>query len=218
MVTNNFNKKIGDNIRKQREAKNLSQGQLAKILNVDRSYVSTLEHGARNPSVKTLEKIANALGVRVVLLMESSKYENIKNAEVMPYVSGLIKSKEKDWKQKKWYHQRFDGAPYLMHMIAEAEITTRREQKYGLFFDKHFCFIEDGKADWYIDNFEIERVTERIINLLRKFPKLSKKLMEEYKPFDEAFYIECKRVKNFNLSVLSETELMDLHDSFCKKL
>ncbi|MGA2418325.1 MAG: PEP-utilizing enzyme [Candidatus Staskawiczbacteria bacterium] len=218
MITNNFNKKIGENIRKQRELKDFSQGKLAKILNVDRSYVSTLEKGSRNPSVKTLEKIAKALGVKVALLLESSKYENAENAEVMPYILGLIKSKESDWKGKKWYHQRFDGSPYLMHMIGEAEIITRRDKKYGLFFDRHFCFYEDGKADWYIDLFEIERVTNRILEISEREPDFGKKLMKEYEPLDKAFYSECEKIREMNLAGLSDRELMNLHDTFLQKI
>jgi len=53
-----INKKVGENISKLRKAKKLSQGELAKILGVNRSYISTLENGSRNPSVETLQKIA----------------------------------------------------------------------------------------------------------------------------------------------------------------
>jgi DNA-binding XRE family transcriptional regulator len=55
--------KLGQNLRKFRLKKNLSQDNLAKILNVDRAYISNIENGRMNPTLSTLEKIAKALGI-----------------------------------------------------------------------------------------------------------------------------------------------------------
>ena len=43
--------------------KDLSQGDVARILGVHRSYISGLERGRRNPSLLTVHKVAKALGV-----------------------------------------------------------------------------------------------------------------------------------------------------------
>ncbi len=56
-------KKLGENLRKLRLKKNLSQGDLAKTLDVDRAYISNIENGRMNPTLSTLEKIAGALGI-----------------------------------------------------------------------------------------------------------------------------------------------------------
>jgi DNA-binding XRE family transcriptional regulator len=58
-------KKLGENLRKLRLKKNLSQGDLATALEVDRAYISNIENGRMNPTLSTLEKIANALGFPV---------------------------------------------------------------------------------------------------------------------------------------------------------
>ncbi|HEX9722042.1 MAG TPA: helix-turn-helix transcriptional regulator [Candidatus Paceibacterota bacterium] len=50
-------------IREIRLKKNLSQGDVARILGVHRTYISGLERGARTPSLLTIHKIAKALGV-----------------------------------------------------------------------------------------------------------------------------------------------------------
>lgn len=50
-------------IKEVRLKKKLSQGDVAKILEVHRSYISGLERGARNPSLLTVQKVAKALGV-----------------------------------------------------------------------------------------------------------------------------------------------------------
>ena len=56
-------KKLGENLRKWRLKKNMSQGDLAAALSVDRAYISNIENGRMNPTLSTLEKISNALGI-----------------------------------------------------------------------------------------------------------------------------------------------------------
>lgn len=54
---------FGKKLREVRLKKDLSQGDVARILGVHRSYISGLERGRRNPSILTVQKIAKALGV-----------------------------------------------------------------------------------------------------------------------------------------------------------
>ena len=63
-------KKLGENLRKFRLKKNLSQGELAASLSVDRAYISNLENGRMNPTLSTLEKIAGALGISTSELLK----------------------------------------------------------------------------------------------------------------------------------------------------
>lgn len=55
--------KFGKKLREVRLQKKLSQGDVARTLNVHRSYISGLERGMRNPSLLTIQKIAKALSV-----------------------------------------------------------------------------------------------------------------------------------------------------------
>ena len=54
---------FGKKLREVRLKKNKSQGDIAKILGVHRSYISGLERGKRNPSLLTVHKVAKALGI-----------------------------------------------------------------------------------------------------------------------------------------------------------
>lgn len=58
-----LNKKLGEKLKEIRTAKGLSQGDIAKKLNVHRSYISGIERGVRNPTVKNVGKLASALGI-----------------------------------------------------------------------------------------------------------------------------------------------------------
>lgn len=62
-LMNNEVIKFGKKLREVRLQKNLSQGDIARILGVHRSYISGLERGRRNPSLLTVQKVAKALGV-----------------------------------------------------------------------------------------------------------------------------------------------------------
>ena len=63
-------KKLGENLRKLRLKKNMSQVDLADALSVDRAYISNIENGRMNPTLSTLEKIAGALKVSIKDLVE----------------------------------------------------------------------------------------------------------------------------------------------------
>lgn len=56
-------KQFGKKVKEIRLQKKMSQGDVARILNVHRSYISGIERGVRNPSLTTIEKVAKALGV-----------------------------------------------------------------------------------------------------------------------------------------------------------
>lgn len=56
---------FGQNVRKRREIKEFTQENLAEKAELDRTYVSDIERGARNPGIKNIARLAKALGVSV---------------------------------------------------------------------------------------------------------------------------------------------------------
>lgn len=58
-------KKFGSNMKSIRLRKQMSQGDICRALDVDRAYISNLESGKRNPTLATIKRIADALGVSV---------------------------------------------------------------------------------------------------------------------------------------------------------
>lgn len=60
--------KVGKQIQKLRELKGISQQDLAAKCNFEKSNMSRLEAGRVNPTLSTLEKIANALDVPFIEL------------------------------------------------------------------------------------------------------------------------------------------------------
>lgn len=60
---------FGRNVRDWRKRRCLSQEELALEAGMKRSYVSDVERGTRNPSVKALERLARALQIDPVELV-----------------------------------------------------------------------------------------------------------------------------------------------------
>jgi transcriptional regulator with XRE-family HTH domain len=60
---------IGQQLRARRQAVGLTQAALAAKAGVSRIFVEKIEAGARIPSWGTLERLAHALGCRVVLTL-----------------------------------------------------------------------------------------------------------------------------------------------------
>lgn len=65
MVVNRPAKRLGENIRRIRLAKEMTQGDLCRKLEVDRAYMSNIESGKKNPTLSTIERIAKALNVSI---------------------------------------------------------------------------------------------------------------------------------------------------------
>jgi len=55
--------RFAKNMKKLREAKGMSQGDIHRATGIDRAYISNLEAGKQNPTLETIGKIAEALGV-----------------------------------------------------------------------------------------------------------------------------------------------------------
>jgi transcriptional regulator with XRE-family HTH domain len=64
---------FGKVLRELREAKHISQEKLAEYCELDRTYISLLERGLRQPTITTLFKVAKALDIAPSELIEEVK-------------------------------------------------------------------------------------------------------------------------------------------------
>jgi transcriptional regulator with XRE-family HTH domain len=65
-------KQLGKRIRQLRNAKGWSQEQLAEQAGMHRTYMWGIEQGLRNPSVRHLAQVADALNVSIADLFQNS--------------------------------------------------------------------------------------------------------------------------------------------------
>lgn len=64
-----INNRVGFNIRKFREKRGWSQEQLALEADLHRAYIGQIERGEKNIGLINLQKIADALKVKVQILL-----------------------------------------------------------------------------------------------------------------------------------------------------
>lgn len=103
-------KLLGENIRRIRRGKNVSQTELAELSDLSPLYISLIECSKRKPSLKTIVSIADALSVSVdellanpdecdavaygqmkQILKESGNKERMIVIEISKYLSELLK-------------------------------------------------------------------------------------------------------------------------------
>jgi len=61
---------FGLKIKELRKQKSYSQNQLAKLTSIDKSYISNIENGNSNVSLKIIEKLAKAFEIEIYKLFE----------------------------------------------------------------------------------------------------------------------------------------------------
>jgi transcriptional regulator with XRE-family HTH domain len=65
-----WRKTVGANVRRLRQAKGLTQEELAFAAEIDLTYVGGIERGKRNPSLMVMARIAEALSVKLTDLLK----------------------------------------------------------------------------------------------------------------------------------------------------
>ena len=61
---------LGQNVRRRREARELTQEKLAERAGLDPTYISGIERGLRNPGIKNVARLAKALGLTTAELLK----------------------------------------------------------------------------------------------------------------------------------------------------
>ncbi|WP_084542894.1 helix-turn-helix domain-containing protein [Deinococcus murrayi] len=69
MAIGDLQRRLGANLRRYRAAHGLSQEALAELLQVHRTYIGGLERGERNPTLQSVERLSERLGVDPLQLL-----------------------------------------------------------------------------------------------------------------------------------------------------
>ena len=77
-----INKQLGMRIKYLRTIKKWSQEDLALEAGINKNYLSDLERGSRNPTVKVVEKIAKAFGITISELLSEQMNKTITKSNI----------------------------------------------------------------------------------------------------------------------------------------
>lgn len=73
MAEGDLQRALGENLRRYRQERGLSQEAFAELLGYHRTYVGGLERGERNLSLQSVERIAKVIGVDALRLLTESE-------------------------------------------------------------------------------------------------------------------------------------------------
>lgn len=138
---------LGTKIAKLRQAKEITQEELAKLIPVDQSMISYYEKNKKKPSTEVLEKIADIFGVSVDYLLGRAEdprpVDDIKKANAIDF--SIIKGEATIWKTEKKPSDielenfllrtniHFDGAPLSdddkEDLLTYLKVKWERERK-----------------------------------------------------------------------------------------
>ncbi len=119
---------LGKKIRELRTLKNLSQQQLADLMFVTRKAVGNWENGKRTPDADTIQRLAGALNVEVMVLLEA-QHRIKKNAEDERHI--IIVDRDPD--VLKYFVRE------LTPLLPDAQIWGFRRPDEALLFAKSNC-------------------------------------------------------------------------------
>ena len=68
--SNNITVRFGQRVRQLRTELGLSQEAFADKCGLDRTYISGIERGVRNPTLEVIAVIADGLGIKICILFE----------------------------------------------------------------------------------------------------------------------------------------------------
>ena len=66
--------RLGQRVRELRRERGYSQEQFAARCGLDRTYIASVEHGRRNVTIATVERIASGLGISVAELFDTPEF------------------------------------------------------------------------------------------------------------------------------------------------
>lgn len=64
-MSGNLNTIVGNNVRKERQKRGLSQEELAELADLHRTYIGMIERAEKNVTISSLEKVASALNIDI---------------------------------------------------------------------------------------------------------------------------------------------------------
>lgn len=215
--------KIGDNIKRVRKQKHLTQKELANILNVSESMISQYE-SKETLKLETIKKVSNALDINYLELLNDEmresldkKTKDITFAEAEPwalYYSNIFNTyKEKNDLFYTWYRRK------------KQEVSYELDKLKGVKFDFNIPFhsYEEDIGQYYKDDFDehINYLQDLISNLDYLFETLEGMYEEQENFLENGTILDTVDKKRKELLKLVHTPFLDereLEESYFNSL
>lgn len=115
----------GENLKKIRESRGLTQKQLADKLNIAFSTVGMYEQGRRQPDLDTLIKMSDKLLIPTSMSIKTKYKLNIKSIQIDEIIIELINFIQNQdcvyWKDKKLSTEKINNILYFLNLLLNIE-------------------------------------------------------------------------------------------------
>lgn len=146
---------IGENIKKYRIKRGLSQAELAELANISRVAIGNYERGERTPNTEIASKIAKALDISLMLLVQPDEINthgitltpNYSLMEEEAFPTDLVKHYEKIID-----HERKIHAEYIASLILTLKKDVKVLQQ-RIYENEEYLKILISHTNYTLDNF-----------------------------------------------------------------
>lgn len=232
---------IGNNIKKVRKEKNMTQNEFASAVGISRSYLGDLENNRKSPSADTIRKLAKNLKVsETYLLTGKDDYASIliddleeelsENESISKNIAPLIIADVKNRLFPKYFHKTYTNRDDLekafMEFKTDAIETWTNYDSLDLEIVSRIQSnvnetMSDGLKYFYLETYEEldsnEKRDKKISDRSEEFVSRIQKLNDFNRAYLDCFrFIDSEHTSN-DLSKKISKEL-DKIDSYTKKL
>ncbi len=124
---------IGQNIKRIRKEKGLTQKQLGELCNIDEANIRKYENGKQNPRIDTIDRIAAALDVNIVDIMEHFTIEQWKTTSEYARLERLASAHEG-----------------IVAILAELYGKAESKEPVGQYGSGHYYLIGDDSTSKFV--------------------------------------------------------------------
>lgn len=173
-------KKFGENLKRIRIEKGLSQANLARELKVDKSYISNIENGKQNLTLATIFKLAKILEESVTSIVEDGKAGTIISSHTNSFSFGEDKFFLKILDKKNFIRENNGYMILSKHYpVSRLIYASPYVKRKGVLIFKYENTISKNKG-LLVDQFAYEdELSKELINILNLYKKIFLKTLQK---------------------------------------
>lgn len=130
---------IGENIRRIRKENGLTQKQLGERLNMTQSAIGQFENDKTSPKIETIDKIASALGVNIVDIMERFTMEQYKTTSEYQRLKKSVHAQEG-----------------IIAILADIYGKVQDKQVMGQYFSSNYYLVGESEEPFVLYDCDID--------------------------------------------------------------
>lgn len=167
---------IGNNLKKQREDKNMTQKDVAEVLNVEPATISKYENNTIEPNLESLTKLSELFGVSVDELLRNKVHEKL-DVSTINILEVLREQKEMNLKGNLYHDTQIIFAYNTNHI--EGSRLTEEQTRY-IYETNTILFEKESvtRIDDILETVNHFRLVDYMLDVTDK--KLTEKMIKEF--------------------------------------